>query len=184
MRARDAMRAAWLACLSCVVTACGGGGATGDGGGGTTNERVNIAAVVLSFPTGQSPPGFLVGDNNTGTAVEILAQDGVTPVSTATVSVNGVELTYFSGSGDYEGQLVVNPGEKVTVKVRVGSDNYSVSHSQFSTYPTIVAPAAGTTWTSLNSNIVRWSGAAERSEEHTSELQSLRHLVCRLLLEK
>src|SRR5258705_8996654 len=30
-----------------------------------------------------------------------------------------------------------------------------------------------------------WSGTARRrSEEHTSELQSLRHLVCRLLLEK
>src|SRR5205814_8653272 len=28
------------------------------------------------------------------------------------------------------------------------------------------------------------SGAVLRSEEHTSELQSLRHLVCRLLLEK
>src|SRR5262245_62881315 len=28
------------------------------------------------------------------------------------------------------------------------------------------------------------SGCASRSEEHTSELQSLRHLVCRLLLEK
>src|SRR5437899_6381714 len=28
------------------------------------------------------------------------------------------------------------------------------------------------------------SGMALRSEEHTSELQSLRHLVCRLLLEK
>src|SRR5258705_9987430 len=27
-------------------------------------------------------------------------------------------------------------------------------------------------------------GLAVRSEEHTSELQSLRHLVCRLLLEK
>src|SRR5205814_5313007 len=27
-------------------------------------------------------------------------------------------------------------------------------------------------------------GSALRSEEHTSELQSLRHLVCRLLLEK
>src|SRR5262245_63856954 len=27
-------------------------------------------------------------------------------------------------------------------------------------------------------------GAPRRSEEHTSELQSLRHLVCRLLLEK
>src|SRR5262245_64718801 len=29
-----------------------------------------------------------------------------------------------------------------------------------------------------------WSIALFRSEEHTSELQSLRHLVCRLLLEK
>src|SRR5439155_26125071 len=33
---------------------------------------------------------------------------------------------------------------------------------------------------------MRWgsSGAAGRSEEHTSELQSRGHLVCRLLLEK
>src|SRR5258705_8990305 len=28
------------------------------------------------------------------------------------------------------------------------------------------------------------AGRSKRSEEHTSELQSLRHLVCRLLLEK
>src|ERR1035441_4328870 len=31
---------------------------------------------------------------------------------------------------------------------------------------------------------VRATGGGGRSEEHTSELQSLRHLVCRLLLEK
>src|SRR5262245_63932626 len=31
---------------------------------------------------------------------------------------------------------------------------------------------------------VRAAGHRRRSEEHTSELQSLRHLVCRLLLEK
>src|SRR5262245_62376808 len=30
----------------------------------------------------------------------------------------------------------------------------------------------------------RWLQFNDRSEEHTSELQSLRHLVCRLLLEK
>src|SRR5437899_9785570 len=30
----------------------------------------------------------------------------------------------------------------------------------------------------------RWSWSVTRSEEHTSELQSLRHVVCRLLLEK
>src|ERR1039458_10432972 len=34
-------------------------------------------------------------------------------------------------------------------------------------------------------HISRYDGArTKRSEEHTSELQSLRHLVCRLLLEK
>src|SRR5262245_63738042 len=32
--------------------------------------------------------------------------------------------------------------------------------------------------------LVPAAGIAVRSEEHTSELQSLRHLVCRLLLEK
>src|SRR2546425_2317484 len=31
---------------------------------------------------------------------------------------------------------------------------------------------------------LRRDGAAQRSEEHTSELQSLAYLVCRLLLEK
>src|ERR1035441_10850201 len=30
----------------------------------------------------------------------------------------------------------------------------------------------------------RFQSSLDRSEEHTSELQSLRHLVCRLLLEK
>src|ERR1041385_9326570 len=32
--------------------------------------------------------------------------------------------------------------------------------------------------------ITLWRGKARRSEEHTSELQSRLHLVCRLLLEK
>src|SRR5436853_2888221 len=33
-------------------------------------------------------------------------------------------------------------------------------------------------------HVATGSGRSRRSEEHTSELQSLRHLVCRLLLEK
>src|SRR5438045_6151486 len=46
-----------------------------------------------------------------------------------------------------------------------------------------------TTFQAVSGRTVRsdlWDAAAEaaRSEEHTSELQSLRHLVCRLLLEK
>src|ERR1035441_3821439 len=35
-----------------------------------------------------------------------------------------------------------------------------------------------------NRSVSKRPGAGHRSEEHTSELQSLRHLVCRLLLEK
>src|SRR5947199_716623 len=37
---------------------------------------------------------------------------------------------------------------------------------------------------SISRSIVEAHGGRLRSEEHTSELQSLRHLVCRLLLEK
>src|SRR2546422_7469405 len=36
----------------------------------------------------------------------------------------------------------------------------------------------------LRKQIIRAGGARARSEEHTSELQSRLHLVCRLLLEK
>src|SRR5262249_61242789 len=43
--------------------------------------------------------------------------------------------------------------------------------------PRRAARAAWDTWSA-------WAGGVGRSEEHTSELQSLTNLVCRLLLEK
>src|SRR3712207_7060162 len=39
-------------------------------------------------------------------------------------------------------------------------------------------------WLPLASRIAVWNSRSERSEEHTSELQSRQYLVCRLLLEK
>src|SRR5205809_8034966 len=39
-------------------------------------------------------------------------------------------------------------------------------------------------WVGVHSPTVRQSDGPTRSEEHTSELQSRLHLVCRLLLEK
>src|SRR5687768_17631477 len=39
-------------------------------------------------------------------------------------------------------------------------------------------------WVLLNGRVATEDWAAPRSEEHTSELQSRLHLVCRLLLEK
>src|SRR5690625_3139555 len=44
--------------------------------------------------------------------------------------------------------------------------------------------AEGTTEYELGAQVARELVAAGRSEEHTSELQSRGHLVCRLLLEK
>src|SRR5258708_20941238 len=43
---------------------------------------------------------------------------------------------------------------------------------------------AAKTLGNLNRNDLDWLGIFSRSEEHTSELQSPDHLVCRLLLEK
>src|SRR5947209_8815424 len=47
-------------------------------------------------------------------------------------------------------------------------------------------PHAGEYYEVMNSDAVRYggSGLENRSEEHTSELQSRQYLVCRLLLEK
>src|SRR5205814_7708492 len=45
-------------------------------------------------------------------------------------------------------------------------------------------PRAFKRWRERGKTICIYSSGSVRSEEHTSELQSLRHLVCRLLLEK
>src|SRR5262245_62655565 len=46
-------------------------------------------------------------------------------------------------------------------------------------------PTAPDSWSAaLWEGSMKASACKSRSEEHTSELQSLRHLVCRLLLEK
>src|SRR5947199_1283920 len=53
-------------------------------------------------------------------------------------------------------------------------------------YTTLFRSSGGktTNWLVLRHDLFDAICAAVRSEEHTSELQSLRHLVCRLLLEK
>src|SRR5258705_4639882 len=63
---------------------------------------------------------------------------------------------------------------KLAVLVRFGSlDDFHTSRTQLlQKLAEVVDP------------VVDHEGRFARSEEHTSELQSLRHLVCRLLLEK
>src|SRR5437899_12327420 len=68
---------------------------------------------------------------------------------------------------------------------------YTLSlHDALPIYTCVTCPEYGAIC-SVRSAIPRWNrsmpgivSTCRRSEEHTSELQSLRHLVCRLLLEK
>src|ERR1039458_1675138 len=52
---------------------------------------------------------------------------------------------------------------------------------EFDTFPPLEATVGS--WVKISNVRVPLRGVVKRSEEHTSELQSLRHLVCRLLLE-
>src|ERR1039458_5137307 len=63
------------------------------------------------------------------------------------------------------GKVASNPGEQAPV-----GEQHTTSHAGGDGR---LSPQGG-----------REGEGANRSEEHTSELQSLRHLVCRLLLEK
>src|SRR5262245_63632905 len=51
-------------------------------------------------------------------------------------------------------------------------------------FPFLYAVKGSSKYDILRALEQRLQSTPERSEEHTSELQSLRHLVCRLLLEK
>src|ERR1035438_10815963 len=59
----------------------------------------------------------------------------------------------------------------------------AIHHISSRTWSSAMAPGAGVGGASKGV-ICATHPATNRSEEHTSELQSLRHLVCRLLLEK
>src|SRR5258705_4974207 len=66
---------------------------------------------------------------------------------------------------------------------RAGPDDPHAEHSRRERREGLHRPAGGVSITRIRAHrpAPTWHG---RSEEHTSELQSLRHLVCRLLLEK
>jgi outer membrane protein assembly factor BamB len=162
-----------------ALTSCGGGGGSNDGAssatgsGGTGNvgssssssssgvsaTQPAILASVVTFPTGKVPAGFLPAGMNSAAAVQITDQTG-TPITTASVSIDGVSLAYVAGDQEYEGSLNINPGDTVTVEASVNSVDYTASRPNFSTYPTIIAPAAGSNWSSQAANLISWSGAA------------------------
>ncbi len=138
-----------LAVFSFTLSSCRGGG------GGGPPAPPFIDAELSNFPTGLVPPGL-----TTGASVMVLNDSNGDSITTATVTMNGVNLTYNTVNRDYEGDVVVPPGGAVTLSVTDASGTYTVSTTQFTSYPTVSVPASGDTWDSSAANIVMWSGGA------------------------
>jgi len=136
-----------LGALAFALSSCGGGG------GGEPAAPPLIGAELNSFPAGSVPPGF-----NTNTTVVVLNSSNGNSIANATVTMNGVPLTYSAADETYVGNVVVAPGGAVTLSVTDGSGTYTVSTTQFTSYPTVSAPATGDTWDSSAANTVIWSG--------------------------
>src|SRR3712207_7329505 len=76
-----------------------------------------------------------------------------------------------------------------TTLFRSGGYNLSVDHNVFDNFKVRFSNILSAGWRNNNGGLAYWRNPIypvynERSEEHTSELQSRQYLVCRLLLEK
>jgi len=126
---------------ACLLAACGGGG--GDGlAGGSSGSAPYIFASLVSFPAAAVPPGFVPPTFNTSASVQVLDDSSGVPIANASVSVNGVVLTYSAANQDYEGNIAIAPGHGVTLSANVGGTTYTVSGTQLTSYPAISAPLA------------------------------------------
>lgn len=141
--------------LTLLLAGCGGGG-----GGGSTPSSPYILASVISFPTGAVPAGLVPSGLNSAVSVSILDNTSGAPITSASATVNGTILYYNSAYQDYEGAITLAPGGAISLRVTVGGTTYTSSSSQFTSYPTITAPASGDTWSSLTTNLASWSGVA------------------------
>jgi len=137
---------ALLGALSFALSSCGGKG-------GESAGPPLIGAELISFPAGSVPLGFT--NNASVVVLDDLSGDSIT---NATVTMNGVTLAYNAANQDYEGNVVVAPGDAVALSVTVGGNTYSASTTQFTSYPTPSVPASGDTWDSGVTNAVTWSG--------------------------
>jgi len=156
-----------MATLCLALGACGGGGGGGGGGtGAATAAAPYVDASLLSFSADNLPPGFTSSGQNSYANVVVATGASGSPITNATVTVNGVALTYVAANGDYEAPLSVSPGQTVSLGVTVGGTVVSSSNTQFASYPVIASPANGTTWLTSATNQMSWTGSAPAGSQY------------------
>jgi outer membrane protein assembly factor BamB len=120
----------------------------------------------VSFSANNLPPGFTSPGQNSYANVVVATGASGTPITNATVAVDGVALTYVGANGDYEAPLSVSPGQTVSLSVTVAGAVYSSSSSQFASYPSVTSPANGTTWLTSATNQMSWTGPAPSGSQY------------------
>jgi Fibronectin type III domain len=116
-----------------------------------------IYATVLTLAGGGVPPYL-----NYLELVSVCADGPAcnSPVSNATVTVNGTGVPYDAPQGAYFDTNPIAEGATVTLQVTIGANVYTASGTQFTTPPSVTAPAPGTNWTAANANDITWTGGA------------------------
>src|SRR5262249_59412911 len=153
--------------------------------GGSADPRNNVESVFL--PAGTSG-NFTVtvratniaGDGVPGNAdttdqdFALVIYNGTSaPPTQPTIGVNPTSLSFTATAGGS------NPANQTISVTNTGGGTLNFTASDDASWLT-VSPASGTAPSTLTASV----NISGRSEEHTSELQSLTNIVCRLLLEK
>ena len=135
--------------LTLFLNSCGGGGGSSSG---ATPPYIVAALVSVGTPISNFKTGMVTVKNGSGGS----------DITNATVNMNGVPFVYNPATGHtaYEGNVTVAPQGTVTVSVTIGDATYTASGTQFTTYPSIIAPLSGAAWSANVPNTVQWSGGA------------------------
>lgn len=141
--------------LALILNSCGGGG-----GSIYSSWAPFIVAELVSFPTGSVPSGLTPFGFNSMASVFVIDDYTGKPIPHASVTINGVMLTYNSNGQDYEGNLTVVTGERVTLSVTVSGNTYTAAGTQFTSYPAISTPVTGESWHTGYDSTIMWSGGA------------------------
>lgn len=137
----------------------------GCGGGSSSSSEPYIYAEIISFPTRAVPNSLVASGYNSNVVVEVLNYSRSTPISNAIVTINGINIPYVAGNNDYEVAINVAPAQSIFLEVLIGGKRYSVSCSQFSSYPAVTAPLTWETWSTQDNNNARWVGDLESGNE-------------------
>jgi hypothetical protein len=109
---------------------------------------------VLSLVGGSNPSGYLQ-------QIQVYTDSSsFTPITNATVTINGSPVSYNAAKQSYDGNVVIAAGAAVNLSVTIGGTAYAASGTQYIAFPGVTSPASGSTWQHANANNINWTAGA------------------------